>query len=70
MLERHKLTAKTLWSGNGEEHEAFAIGRLQKMIARSEALKMRRDYADAIRRLETGAACATLRDAAWALANL
>ena len=70
MLERSKLTAKTLWSGKIEEHEAFAIARLQKMIARSEALKMRREYAEAIRRLETGAACATPQDAAWALANV
>ena len=70
MLERTKLGANALRSGTDEEHEAFAIARLQKMIARSEAKKMRRDYAEAIRRLETGAACATLRDAAWALANV
>jgi hypothetical protein len=57
-------------SNTDENCEAFAIGCLRRAIARSEALKKRLDYAEAIRRLETGAACATLQEAAWTLANV
>ena len=57
-------------SERGEDYEAFSIACLQRMVERSEAMKRRRDFAEAIRRLETGAACATLEDAAWGLANI
>lgn len=70
MSERHQVTDRMPRSETDEDHEAFAIACLRRMIERSEAWKKRRDYADAIRRLETGAACATLQDAAWGLANV
>lgn len=70
MPERHPLVEKKTSSATGEDHEAFAIACLQRRIERCEALEERCDFAEAIRRLETGAACATLQEAAWALANV
>ncbi len=70
MLERYPIGDSLRGSEMDEEPEAFAIGRLQRMIERSEALKKRLDFAEAIRRIETGAASATLEDAAWGLANI
>ncbi len=70
MPERHDGIDRKHRSRTDEDHEAFAIACLQRMIARSEAGEKCRDYAEAIRRLETGAACATLQDAAWPLANV
>lgn len=70
MRERHPVVEKKPWSETDEDYEAFAIASLRRMIERSEALKKRRDFAEAIRRLETGAACATLQEAAWGLANV
>ena len=70
MPERYPVVEKKPWSETGEDYEAFAIARLRRMIERSEALKKRCDFAEAIRRLETGAARATLHDAAWGLANV
>ncbi|HXZ14363.1 MAG TPA: hypothetical protein VEH77_00010 [Roseiarcus sp.] len=43
--------------------DAFAIARLRTMIARSEARKERQDFAEAIRRLEIGAARAMKQNA-------
>ena len=43
--------------------DALAIARLRIMIARSEARKEREDFAEAIRRLEIGAARAMARNA-------
>ena len=43
--------------------DALAIARLRIMIARGEARKERKDFAEAIRRLEIGAARAMARNA-------
>jgi hypothetical protein len=70
MPERYPIEESQHGSEMDEEREAFAIGCLQRMIERSDALKKRLDFAEAIRRLETGAARATLEDAARGLANV
>lgn len=62
MAQRPPQSQSSSPSGVMDISEAVAIARLRMMIARSEARKARRDFADAILRLELGAADAALQN--------
>ncbi len=55
MVDRRLVSDKIARSDLMDPGEGLAIARLRMMIARSEGRKHRRDFAEAIRRVEAGA---------------
>ena len=59
MAERRAASRGDPRSGPGDAYEALAIARLRLMIAHGERRRAHCDFAEAIRRIETGAARAS-----------
>jgi hypothetical protein len=62
MADQRTTVGKIPRSELRDGYDALAIARLRKLITISEAHKRRRDFAEAIRRLETAAARSKMTD--------